>query len=138
MTLPSITGFLLTAVQAPKGAEAQCGRHMFLLRAAKLVATPGRYQQIVDKLCLTIMSFPRVTMAQLSDNIMVEDIAWMFAVDGITILQVWDAHKWGQLALDRLAVGMDAARRMEAMVAQISARQNASWDKQDRPTLIEP
>jgi hypothetical protein len=77
-------------------------------------------------------------MAQPSDNIMVEDITQMFAVDGNTILQVQDAHKWGQLALDKLAVGMDAARRIKAMVAQISACQNASWDEQDCPTLVKP
>jgi hypothetical protein len=108
------------------------------MRAAELVATPGRYRRIVDESRLTIVSFPLVTTAQPSDNVTVEDVARMFAADGITILQVRDAHKWGQLALERLAVGMDAARRMEAMAAQISVRQNSSRDEQDRPTPIEP
>jgi hypothetical protein len=76
--------------------------------------------------------------ARPSDNITVEDVARMFVADGITILQVQDAHEWGQLALERLAVGMDAARRTEAMAAQISAHQNSSWDKQDHPMPIEP
>jgi hypothetical protein len=138
MSLLSIRGFLLAAARAPKGAKIQRARHMFLLRAAELVATPGRYRQLVDELRLTIASFPRVMTAQPSDNVTVEDIARLFAVDETTILQVRDAHEWGQLALGRMAVGTDAARRTEAMAAQISARQNASRDEQDRPMPIEP
>jgi len=42
---------------------------------------------------------PCITPAQLSDNTTIEDMARLFAGDGITIPQISDMLKWGQMAL---------------------------------------
>jgi len=42
---------------------------------------------------------PCITLAQLLDNVTVEDMARLFTGDGITIPQISDAFEWGQMAL---------------------------------------
>jgi len=62
---------------------------------------------------------PHVTLAQMSDNILVEDMVRLFAGDGITIPQISDAFEWGQMALAGWSAGSDASRWTEAMQAMI-------------------
>ena len=70
-----------------------------MLRAAQMLATPGRYRCMVKDLHLVIATNPRVTMAPSSENVIVEDMARLLVVDGVTIPQVWDAHEWASLVL---------------------------------------
>jgi hypothetical protein len=111
---------------------------MFMTRVAELMATPGRYRRLVEERRMTIAAIPRVTMAQLSENITVEDVAAMFAVDGVTIAQVSDAFEWGRSMLLNLSNGVDVSRRTEAMQALVNAQQGTSQEEQDRPRSIEP
>jgi hypothetical protein len=109
-----------------------------MMRAAELMATPGRYRQMVEEMRLTIEATPRATTAQPSENVTVEDVARLLAADGVTIPQVMDAFEWGHSMLMNLASSMDALRRTEAMTALANAQQGTSQDEQDRPRPIEP
>jgi hypothetical protein len=111
---------------------------MFMTRAAKLMATPGRYRQLVEERRMTIATIPRITMAQPSENITVEDVVARFAADGVTIAQVSDAFEWGCSMLLNLSNGVDTSRRTEAMQALANAQQGTSQEEQDRPRPIEP
>jgi len=62
----------------------------------------------------------------------------LFAGDGITIPQVSNTFKWGQMALAGWSVASDASRRTEAMQAMILTCKQTSHDDQDRPVLLEP
>jgi len=81
---------------------------------------------------------PRITPAQLSDNVTIEDVARLFAGNGITIPQISDMFEWGQTALAEWSAGSDASRQMEAMQAMITACKQTSHDDWDRPVLLEP
>lgn len=109
MSLSSIRGLLLVTRRAPHGTEILCARNTFIMRAAELMATPGRYRQMVKEMRLTIEATPRATMAQPSENITVEDMARLLAADGITILQVMDVFEWGCLMLMNLASSVDTS-----------------------------
>jgi hypothetical protein len=109
-----------------------------MTRAAELMATPGRYRRLVEKRRMTIAAIPRVTTAQLSENITLEDVAAMFAVDGVTIAQVSDAFEWGRSMLLNISNSIDASRRTEAMQALVNAQQGTSQEEQDMPQPIEP
>ena len=76
-----------------------------------MISTPGLYQHLVDDLRLTIAMTPCITLAQMSDNITVEDVVRLFAGDGITIPQISDVFKWGQTALAGWSVESDASRQ---------------------------
>jgi hypothetical protein len=108
-----------------------------MMRAAELIATPERYRQMVEEMRLTIATSPRVTMAQPSENITVEDVVQLLAADGITIPQVMDTYEWGRSMLLNLVNGVDALRRTEAMTALANAQQGTSQDDQDRPRPLE-
>jgi hypothetical protein len=97
------------------------------------MATPGRYRRLVKERRMTITAIPRVTTAQPSENVTVEDVAAMFTVDGVTIAQVSDAFEWGCSMLLNLSNGVDTSRRMEAMQALANAQQGTSQEEQDRP-----
>jgi len=105
---------------------------------AQLISTPGLYRHLVDDLHLTIAMTPCITPAQMSDNITVEDVVRLFAGDGITIPQISDVFKWGQMALAGWSVGSDASRQMEAMQAMILTHKQTSHDDRDRPVPLEP
>jgi len=62
---------------------------------------------------------PHITLAQMLDNITVEDMVRLFAGDGITIPQISNMFEWGQTALAGWSMGSDASRWMEAMQAMI-------------------
>jgi len=81
---------------------------------------------------------PRVTLAQMLDNITVEDMVRLFTGDGITIPQISNMFKWGQTALAGWSVESDASRQTEAMQAMILTREQMSHDDQDRPVSLEP
>ena len=81
--------------RAPRGASVQRARHAFILRLTELLVTCGMYRQLVDQLHLTIASTSRMSVAQTTDNVMVEDVARVLAADGVTIPQARDAHEWG-------------------------------------------
>jgi len=81
---------------------------------------------------------PCITPAQMSDNITVEDVVRLFAGDGITIPQISDTFKWGQMALAGWSAGSDASRRMEAMQAMILTCKQTSHDDWDRLVPLEP
>jgi hypothetical protein len=85
MSLSSIRGLLLVMRHAPHGTGVLHERNAFMMRAAELMATPGRYRRMAKEMRLTITAIPRVTIAQSSENIMIEDMARLFAVDGVTI-----------------------------------------------------
>jgi hypothetical protein len=110
----------------------------FMTRAAELMATPGRYRWLVEERRMTIAAIPRITTAQPSENVTVEDVAAMFAADGVTIAQVSDAFEWGRSMLLNLSNGVDVSRRTEAMQALANAQQGTSQEEQDRPRPIEP
>jgi hypothetical protein len=93
MSLSSIRGLLLVMGCAPHGVGVIREQNTFMTRAAELMATPGRYRWLVEERRMTIATISRVTMAQPSENIMVEDVMAMFAADGVTIAQVSDAFK---------------------------------------------
>jgi hypothetical protein len=122
MSLSSIRGLLLVMGHAPCGVEVIHERNMFMTRAAKLMATPGRYRRLVEERRMTIVAIPRITMAQPSENVMVEDVVAMFAADEVTITQVSDAFKWGRSMLLNLSNSIDASRRAEAMQALANAQ----------------
>jgi hypothetical protein len=100
-----------------------------MMRAAELMATLGRYRRMIEEMRLTIAAILRVTMAQLSGNITIEDMARLFAVDGVTILQIVDAYEWGHSMLLNLASSVDASRRTEAMLALANAQWGTSQDE---------
>ena len=79
-----------------------------------------------------------VMSAQAADNIIVEDVARLFAGDGVTIPQIGDAYEWGHMALITWSQGTDAARRMEAMSALQMAHQQSSMDNTDHLIPLEP
>jgi hypothetical protein len=138
MSLSSIRGLLLVTGQAPCGTGVIRARNAFMMRAAKLMATPGRYRRMVEDMRLTIAASLRIMMAQLSENITIEDVVQLLTADGITIPQVMDAFEWGRSMLLNLVSGMDASRRTEAMMALANAQQGMSQDDQDRPCPLEP
>ena len=74
-------------------------RSVFLICMAQLLLTPELYWCLVDKLCLAIVTMPHVTLAQLSDNVTIEDVTRLFTGDGITIPQISNMFEWGQMAL---------------------------------------
>ena len=59
-----------------------------MLRAAQLLATPGKYRHMVKDLHLVIATNPRVTVAPSLENVMLEDMARLLVADGVTIPQV--------------------------------------------------
>jgi len=71
---------------------------------------------------------PCVTLAQMSDNITVEDMVRLFAGGGITIPQISNVFEWGQTALAGWSMGSDASRWMEAMQAMILTYEQMSHD----------
>jgi len=109
-----------------------------LIHVAQLISTPELYWHLIDDLCLTIATTPHVTLAQMSDNITVEDVVRLFAGDGITIPQVSDVFEWGQMALAGWSAGSDASRWTEAMQAMILTHEQMSHDDWDRPVPLEP
>jgi len=111
---------------------------VFLIHAAQLLLTLGLYQHLVDKLCLTIATTPHITLAQLLDNVTIKDVARLFAGDGITIPQISDVFKWGQMALAGWSTGSEASRWMEAMQAMITACEQMSHNDLDRLVPLEP
>jgi hypothetical protein len=138
MSLSSIRGLLLVMGRAPCGVGVIREQNTFMTRAAELMATPGRYRRLVKERRITIAAIPRIMMAQPSENIMVEDVVAMFAVNGVTIAQVSDAFEWGRSMLLNLSNGVDMSRRMEAMQALANDQQGTSQEEQDRPRPIEP
>ena len=76
---------------------------------AQLILTPGLYWHLVDDLHLTITMTLHVTLAQMLDNITVEDMVRLFTGDGITIPQISDTFEWGQMALAGWSMGSDAS-----------------------------
>jgi hypothetical protein len=123
MSLSSIRGLLLVTGHASHGVGVIRERNTFMTRVAELMATPGRYRQLVEERRMTIAAIPRITTAQPSENITVEDdVAAMFAADGVTIAQVSDTFKWGRLMLLNLSNGVDTLRRTEAMQALVNAQ----------------
>ena len=117
ISLSSVRGMQMALGRAPRGASVQCARHAFILRLAELLATRGMYRQLVDQLRLTITSTLRMSIAQTTDNVMVEDVACVLAADGVTIPQARDAHKWGLNTLNLWSQVADANRRTDAMQA---------------------
>jgi len=105
---------------------------------AQLILTPGLFQHLIDKLCLTVAMTPCITQAQMSDNTTVENVVRLFTGDGITIPQISNAFKWGQMALAGWSMGSDASRWTEAMQAMILTHEQASHDDWDRPVPLEP
>ena len=93
---------------------------------AQLLSIPGLYWHLVDELHLIIATTPHITLAQLSDNITIEDVARLLAGDGITIPQISDMFKWGQMALAQWSTGSKASRQTEAMQAMITAHEQTS------------
>jgi len=86
----------------------------------------------------TIAMAPCITPAQLLDNITIEDMARLFTGDGITIPQISDVFKWGQMALAGWSAGSKASRQMEAMQAIIMAHKQMSHDDWHRLVPLEP
>ena len=74
----------------------------------------------------------------MSDNVTIENVARLFTGDGITIPQISDAFKWGQMALAGWSAGSEASRQMEAMQAMIMAHEQTSHNDWDRPVPLEP
>ena len=138
VNLSSVRGLLLVTGCAPHGNGLICTRTTFFTRAAQLITMPGLYQHLVDELHLTIAMVPGLTTAQAADNVMVEDMACLFAKDGVTIPQVGDAYEWGHMALIGWSQGTDAAWRMEAMSALQVACQQSGLDNADHLTPLEP
>jgi len=137
INLSLIRGLLLVTVRAPCGVMAHQTRSVFLIHAAQLLSTPVLYRHLVDELHFTIVTTPHVTLVQLSDNVTVKDVASLFTRDGITIPQISDAFKWGQMALEGWSAGSEASRWTEAMQAMITAREQTSHDDQDRPVPLD-
>ena len=81
---------------------------------------------------------PGLMLAQAVNNVMVEDMACLFARDKLTISQIGDMYEWGHTALITWSQGMDAAQRTEAMSALQVTRQQSSLDNADRLTPLEP
>jgi hypothetical protein len=133
MSLSSIRGLLLVTGCAPHGVGVIRERNMFITRVAELMATPERYRWLVEERRMTIAAIPRITTAQPSENITVEDVVAMFAADGVTIAQVSDAFEWGRSMLLNLSNSVDALRRTEAMQALVNAQQGTSQEEQNRP-----
>src|SRR5882757_10291713 len=108
-----------------------------MTRAAELLATPGRYRRLVEERRMTIATTPRTMMAQPLENIMVEDMAALFAANGVSIAQASDMFEWECLMLTSLSNGVDTSRQTEAMQALMNAQQGTSQKEQDRPQPIE-
>ena len=138
VALTSVQGLLLVMGCAPCGDGVQREQMVFFMRAAELLATPGLYRRLIGELCLNIETVPRLMAADLSVNMMVEDMAHLFAQDGITIQQVADVYEWAQTYLQTMSVGMDTVRRTEAMTVLRSIRDRTSLDPQDVPCPIQP
>jgi len=138
INLSSVRGMLMVTARAPRRVIAHQTRSAFLIHVAQLISTPGLYWCLVDDLHLTIATTPRITPAQMSDNITVEDVVRLFAGDGITIPQISDAFEWGQTALAGWSTGSDASRQMEAMQAMILTCEQMSHDDWDRLVPLEP
>jgi len=96
------------------------------------------YWHLVDKLHLTIEMMPQITLAQLLDNVTIEDMARLFTGDGITIPKISDAFEWGQMALAGWSTGSKASRQTEAMQAMITACEQTSHNNWDRLVPLEP
>jgi len=128
----------MVTVRALHGVIAHRTWSAFLICMAQLISTPGLYRRLIDNLHLTIATTPRVTLAQMSDNITVEDMVRLFAGDGITIPQTSDTFEWGQTALAGWSAGSDASRRTEAMQAMILTCEQMSHNDWDRPVPLEP
>ena len=77
------------------------------------------------------MSTLQMSIAKMTENITVEDVACVLAVDGVTIPQARDAHEWGMYTLNLWAQAADASRRTEAMQALMAVRQLSSQEDQD-------
>ena len=116
----------MVTARALHGAIAHQTWSAFLIHAAQLISTLGLYQCLIDNLRLTIAMTPRITLAQMSDNIIVEDVVRPFAGDGLTIPQISDTFEWGQMALAGWSMGSDASRQTEAMQAMILTCKQAS------------
>jgi hypothetical protein len=138
ISLTSVRGMLLVTGRAPCGMGMARVRNAFILRAAQLVVTPGLYRRLVAELRLSIVMEVRVTVPAPSENISVEDVARLFAADGVTIPQVLDAYEWGNSVLQSMSSGVDASRRMEAMTALAEAKCRTSSEEQDCPRFLEP
>ena len=124
--------------RAPRGASVQRARHVFILRLAELLATRRMYRQLVDQLRLTIVSMSRMSTAQMTDNVTVEDVTHVLVADGVTIPQARDAHEWGLNTLNLWSQVADVNRRMEAMQALMAVRQLSSQEDWDRPVPLKP
>ena len=109
ISLSSIRGLLLVTGCAPRGNGVLRARNAFMIRAAELMATPGRYRGLVEAMHLNIAAQQRVTVAQPSDNVTIGDVAQLFAADGITIPQIMDGYEWGRATLQSMAHGADAS-----------------------------
>jgi hypothetical protein len=101
---------------------------MFILRIAELLATQGMYRQLVNQLQLTIASTPRMSVAWTTRSVMLKDIAWALAEDGVTIQQARDATEWGQMTLNEWSQGVDPARMSEATQALLTVCQLSSME----------
>jgi hypothetical protein len=107
ISLASVGGMLLVTGHAPHGNGLVSMRNVFVMRAAQLVETPGLYRHLVAKLRLSIAVMTRVTAPAPSKNVSIEDVACLFAADGVTIPQVSDAHEWGTSVLQNLVSSID-------------------------------
>ena len=79
-----------------------------------------------------------MSVAQMTDNVTVEDVARVLAADGVTIPQARDAHEWGLNTLNLWSQVTDANRRTEAMQALMAVQQLSSQEDRDRPVPLEP
>jgi len=99
INLSSVRGMLMVTVRALRRAIAHQTWSAFLICVAQLILTLGLYWCLIDDLHLTIATTPCVTLAQMSNNTTVEDAVRLFTGDGITMPQISDTFKWGQMAL---------------------------------------
>ena len=100
--------------------------------------TLGLYWHLVDQLHLTIAMMPQVTLAQLSDNVTIKEVARLFTGDGMTIPQISGTFEWGQTALAGWSTGSEASRWMEAIQAMIMVHEQMSHNDWDRLVPLEP
>ena len=73
----------------------------------------------------------QMSIAQMMDNVMVEDVAGVLVADGVTITQARDVHKWGLNTLNLWSQVVDANRRTEAVQALMAVQQLSSQEDQD-------
>ena len=96
------------------------------------------YRQLVDQLHPTIVSTLRMSIAQMTNNVTVKDVAHVLAADEVTIPQARDVHEWGLNTLNLWSQVVDMNRRMEAMQALMAVQQLSSQEDWDQLVPLEP